>query len=88
MSVRFYLPYDIKIIFLSYFWLIKCQDFTIFNATSLPYVTKSVNHERFIDFIAWRYITPRRDIVINCLIKYKFLMFFSQISWVKFFFHA
>ena len=24
---------------------------------------KSVNHWWFIDFIAWRYITPRRDIM-------------------------
>ena len=24
---------------------------------------KSVNHQWFIDFIAWRYFTPRRDVI-------------------------
>ena len=24
---------------------------------------KSINHEWFIDFIAWRYFTPRRDVI-------------------------
>ena len=24
---------------------------------------KAVNHQWFIDFIAWRYITPRRDVI-------------------------
>ena len=45
----------------------KAQDFAIFYATfkwpSLHNVTKSVNHWRFMDFIAWRYITPRPDII-------------------------
>ena len=24
---------------------------------------KSINHQWFIDFIAWRYFTPRRDVI-------------------------
>ena len=24
---------------------------------------KSINHQSFIDFIAWRYFTPRRDVI-------------------------
>ena len=44
------------------------------NVKSFPYFTqpyygghyvscKSINHECFIDFIAWRYFTPRRDVI-------------------------
>ena len=46
---------------------VKMQDFAIFYAklkwTSLRNITKSVNHLWFVDFIAWCYITSRRDIM-------------------------
>ena len=46
---------------------VKKQDFAIFYGTlkwiSLPNIAKSLNHKWFINFIAWRYITPRRDIM-------------------------
>ena len=45
----------------------KTENFAIFYAMlkwmSLHNFTKSVNHKWFIDFIAWRYITPRSAVM-------------------------
>ena len=62
MNVRIYLSHGIKITS-NRILGVKRQYFAIFYATlkwgSLRNVTKSVNHEWFIDYIAWRYMTPR-----------------------------
>ena len=50
----------------SHFWH-ETHGFAIFYATlkwtSLCNVTKSVNHQWFIGFIARRYLTPRHDVM-------------------------
>ena len=48
-------------------YIFGVKDFPLFGATllwmSLCYVIKSVNHLWFINFIAWRYITPTQDVM-------------------------
>ena len=65
-KVRFYLSYDIKNTLKSHFWrknvimLSLCTE-RCYGRHNVS--RKSINHERFIDFIAWRYFTPRRDVI-------------------------
>ena len=64
-NVRFYLSYDPKT-------TLKLLCFLHENPKILPYIRmqrhfkalqKSVKHYWFIDFNAWHYITPRRDVI-------------------------
>ena len=63
MNVRFYLLYDIKITLESHF----CHKMLKFchhvGNIVMDVITFPVNHLWFIDFIAWCYFTPRRDVI-------------------------
>ena len=64
MNVKFCLSYEIKITFNSHFWrkmLCKQRCYGHHNI-----FRKSVNGTTcgwFINFIAWRYFTPRRNVI-------------------------
>ena len=65
-EVRFYLTYDIKITLKSHFC--RKNIIILFLCTQRCYgrhnvSRKSINHQWFIDFIAWRYFTPRRGVI-------------------------
>ena len=66
MNVRFYLSYGIKITLKSHF----CRKNVILLSLCMQRCyerhnvsRKSIDHYWFIDFIAWRYYTPRRDVI-------------------------
>ena len=62
----FYLSYDIKIALKSHFWRKKVIIVSLCTqrCSGRHNVSrKSVNHQWFIDFIAWRYFTPRRNVI-------------------------
>ena len=65
-NVRIYLTYDIKITLKSHFW--RKNVIILSSCTQRCYgrhnvSRKCVNHLWFIDFIAWRYFTLRRDVI-------------------------
>ena len=65
-NVRFYLSYDIKNTLKSHFWLKNVIMLSICtqHCYGRHYVSrKSINHKWFTDFIAWRYFTPRGDVI-------------------------
>ena len=66
LNVRFYLSYDIEITLKSH--LCRKNVMILSSCTQRCYgrhnvSRKSVNHWWFVDFIAWRYFTPRRDVI-------------------------
>ena len=66
MNVRFYLSYDIKTVLKSHFFGEKRLGFAIWvtlKASFHKVSRKSVIHQWFIDFNAWRYFTPMGDII-------------------------
>ena len=66
MNVRFYLSYEIKITLKSHF--LRTNIIILSLCTQYCYgphfvSRKSINDYWFTDFIAWRYFTPRRDVI-------------------------
>ena len=65
-NVRFYFSYDIKITLKPHFCRLNVTilSLSMQQCYGRHNVSRqSVNHKSIIDFIAWRYFTPRRDVI-------------------------